>query len=80
MPIESIYENKDEQESNNSGLQIALQKQLPANYLLKGLRTWNVNLSQTINSLPPVLQRDMIPARANVESSHASIDSIKSLN
>jgi hypothetical protein len=53
VPIESIYENRGEEYSKNN-LQIALQKQLPANYLLKGLKTWNVPLSSTINSLPPV--------------------------
>lgn len=53
VPLENIYENRDGETGSMKDLQIALQKQLPANYLLKGLKTWNVTLAQTINNLPP---------------------------
>jgi len=77
VPIESIYENLEEN-GLKSNLQIALQKQLPSNYLLRGLRTWNVTLAQTVNSLPPALQRDMIAGLS--QPSLAPIDNVKSLS
>ena len=75
VPIESIYENKEEDGSTMKNLQIGLQKQMPANYLLKGLRTWNVSLAQTINALPPSTQRDMTPS--DMKPTNAAIDSVK---
>jgi hypothetical protein len=52
VPVESIYENGGDG-ANPSQLQVALQKQFPANYLLKGLHTWNISLAHTINNMPP---------------------------
>ena len=78
MPVESIYESHGEDNSKND-LQIALQKQFPANYLLKGLKTWNISLSQTVNNLPPVVQQDFIPSACNVKPTRAAIDSIRTL-
>jgi hypothetical protein len=45
VPLESIYQS--------SNLISTLEKQLPTNYLLKGLSTWNVKLDKTLNALPP---------------------------
>ena len=78
MPVESIYESHGEDNSKND-LQIALQKQFPANYLLKGLKTWNISLSQTVNNLPPVVQQDFIPSACNVKPTRAAIDSIRTI-
>lgn len=63
VPIESIYETGGDG-SNPGQLQVALQKQFPANYLLKGLHTWNVPLAHTINHLPPDVHQDFLPKQA----------------
>jgi hypothetical protein len=44
VPLESIYEN--------GSLVDMLEKQFVANFLVKGLPTWNVSLEKTLNNLP----------------------------
>ena len=71
MPLESIYQN--------SNLISTLEKQLPANYLLKGLSTWNVKLDKTLNALPPCEHLNglskQIYAKENI-TTHSTVDEI----
>jgi len=66
VPIESIYEDH-----GSSPFEIALEKQLTENYMLKGYDTFNVPLAKTINSLPPSLHQNfataIVPEFANIE-------------
>jgi hypothetical protein len=71
VPLESIYQN--------SNLISTLEKQLPANYHLKGLSTWNVKLDKTLNALPPCEHLNglskQIYAKENI-TTHSTVDEI----
>lgn len=56
--MESIYELS---EQGRHSLALSLEKQFVNNMLLKGQRTWNVPLAQTLNFLPPKMHRNFFP-------------------
>jgi hypothetical protein len=58
VAVESIYELSEQGRHN---LALSLEKQFVNNMLLKGQRTWNVPLAQTLNYLPPQVHRNFLP-------------------
>ena len=80
VAVESIYELSEQGRHN---LALSLEKQFVNNMLLKGQRTWNVPLAQTLNYLPPQVHRNFLPpatVKVNPKKEQGKVDTLKTVS